>query len=314
MSKGVKISLPLHITGFFSPHFSKDPLFSGSTGAGFVIVPGLNCLCQFSKKNKVLYNGIETKIKPVEEILSFFRQDKIGFLIKISSPVDLGLGYAVSGASTLAVSLAIHRLLGKSDLKAAQLAHITEVKSLTGLGDVITIFSGRDLEIRIKPGGPGIGKVKSFSQAKNFRIITCDINPVRNPKNKHFYNKINLSKKQSQISNGVKRKSTKEMLKTMSSETIQLGQELLKKFIKEPNLNNFFRYSQLFAKEIGWADEAFFKKLEPIKKYCPGFSVKKGILFAVTEDKHLPGAISMLKKFFPKIHIFKFGGIKKDEK
>lgn len=286
----MKITVPLHITGFFVPHFSENLLFSGSSGAGLVIVPGLNCICQFLDKKRVkteiLYNGAKTNIKPIEKLLKLSNFNKEVF-IRISSPVPLGVGYGASAASTLAVSLALCRVTGESKLKAAKLAHLAEVKSLTGLGDVIAIFSGKDLEVRIKPGAPGVGIVKSFSQAKNLRIITADL----------------------------KKAETKKMLKSISPEMIRFSQNLLKKFIKNPNLDNFFEYSQLFAKEIGWADENFFKKLEPIKKYCPGFSVKKGILFAVTENEHLPGAISILKKFFPKIHIFKFGGgIKKDEK
>lgn len=281
----LKITVPLHITGFFSPHFSANPLFSGSTGAGLVIVPGLDCICQFLDKKRVkteiLYNGGKTNIEPIEKLLKLFNLKK-GVFIKISSPVPLGAGYGASAASTLAVSLALCQVSGESKLKAAKLAHLAEVKSLTGLGDVIAIFSGRALEVRIKPGAPGIGRVKSFGQAKNLRIITCDLNPVK--------------------------KNTKKMLKTINQRTISFGQKILEKFIKNPTIKNFFEYSQLFAKEIGWADENFFKKLESIKKYCLGFSVKKGVFFTVTEDKHLPGAISILKKFFPKIHIFKFGG------
>ena len=284
----LKITVPLHITGFFSPHFSENPLFSGSTGAGLVIVPGLNCICQFLDKKKakteILYNGVETSIEPIEKLLKFFNK---GVFIRISSPVPLGAGYGASGASTLAVSLALHRFLGKSDLEASRMAHLAEVESLSGLGDVLAIFSGRDLEVRIKPGAPGIGIVKFFRQPKNLRIVATDL----------------------------KKEDTKKMLKLMKPEVVRLGQDLLKRFIKEPNLDNFFEYSQLFAKEIGWADENFFKKLEPIKKYCPGFSVKKGVLFAVVKDSCLPKVISMLKNFSRAIHIFKFGGgIKKDEK
>lgn len=296
----LKISVPLHITGFFTPQFSANPLLTGSCGAGLVITPGLVCICKLSNKlskSKVIYNGVETKIEPLQKLFDRINFDK-KVSVRLSSPVPLGFGYGVSGASTLAVSLALHRFLGKSDLKAAQMAHIAEVESLSGLGDVLAIFSGRDLAVRIKPGAPGIGIVKSFSQPKNLRIITADL----------------------------KKQSTEKMLSSMKPETCRFGIKLLKNFIKNPGLENFFEYSQLFAKKIGWANENFFKKLEPLKKqvfflknqkeeYCLGFTVKKGVLFTAVENKHLTETISLLKKFSLSTHIFKFGGgIKIDEK
>jgi len=278
----LKITLPLHITGFFSPHFSKNHLLSGSTGAGLVISPGLECLCQFSdkKSNEIIYNGLKTRIEPLKKLFSYFPPDTQGVLIKISSRVPLGLGYGTSGAATLAVSLALCHFLGKTNLKATKLAHLAEVESLSGLADVIALFCGRDLAVRIKPGPPGIGSVKSFRQPKELRVITADF----------------------------KKRSTKKMLKSINPEVVRLGQDMLKKFIKEPNLENFFKYSQLFAKKIGFANEIFFKKLEPLKKYCLGFSVKKGVLFAVAKQNFLPEALLILKKFSPATHIFKFGG------
>ncbi len=278
----LKKSVPLHITGFFTPHFSNNPFSTGSTGAGIVITPGLKCICQFSdnkKRVEIFYNGVKRNIEPIKNLLKLVNFNK-GALIKISSPIPLSFGYGASGAATLAVSLVIHRFLGKPDLEASKMAHIAEVRALTGLGDVLAIFSGRDLAVRIKPGAPGIGKVKSFKQAGNLRIITADIK------------KIN----------------TKKMLKSMSSEISRFGLKLLKKFIKNPEIENFFEYSQLFAEKMGFADEGFFKKLKPLKKYCLGFSVKKGVLFAAAEQDKLKNVIPVLKKFSPKIHIFKFGG------
>jgi pantoate kinase len=278
-----KISVPLHLTGFFSPNFADNPLLAGSKGTGLVIVPGLTCICKFSEKkqgrNKVIYNGVKTKIKPVEklfELTDFNRR----VLCKISSPVPLGFGYGASAASTLAVSLALHRFLKKPDSAAARLAHIAEVKSLTGLGDVIALFEGKDLTIRTKTGTPGIGLTKSFSQKGNIRIVAVDLKKI----------------------------STRKMLKSMSPAASRFGLKLLKKFIKNPDLENFFKYSQLFAKKMKFADENFFDKLEPLKKYCIGFTVKKGVLFAAAEQNKLKNAVSILKKISPAIHIFKFGG------
>lgn len=279
----LKISVPLHITGFFAPQFSNGPLLTGSIGAGLVITPGLRCVCKFlnkgTTKNKIIYNGVETKLKPIEKLLDLFNYNK-KISIQIFSQVPMGVGYGVSGASTLAVSLALHRFLGKPDLKAAQLAHIAEVKSLTGLGDVIAVFSGSDLAIRIKAGAPGIGMVKSFKQSKKLRLVAADL----------------------------RKKDTREMLKAMPLKASRFTLKILPKFIENPTLKNFFEYSQLFAKKMGFANKNFLKRLEPLKKYCLGFTVKKGVLFAVAEKNKLKETIYRLKKISPSTHIFKFGG------
>jgi len=286
----MKISVPLHITGFFKPCFNQNPFLSGSIGAGLVVKPGINCYFQFSKKeNEIFFNGKKVKIGPIENLLKLFHlKEKIS--VKISSPVPLGMGYGASGATTLAVSLALCRSFNKSNLEAAKLAHWAEVKSLTGLGDVIAIFSGRDLAVRIKPGAPGIGLVKSFTQPKNLFVVTADL----------------------------KKKSTKKMLKSMNPKIIDYGEKIFKKFIEKPNLKNFFQCSQLFSKKIKWGNEDFFKKLEPLKKqvfissrnkeYCLGFSVKKGVLFTAVQQNKLKNVVFRLKKISSSIHIFKFGG------
>lgn len=280
----LKISVPLHITGFFSPHFSDNPLLAGSVGAGLVISPGLNCVCKFSNKktpakNEVIYNGVKAKIKPVDKLFKLTNFNE-GVSFKISSSVPLGFGYGASGASTLAASLIIHKILGKSELKAARTAHIAEAKSLTGLGDVAALFEGKGLTARIKAGAPGIGKIKNFPQSKKIRIVAADLRKIE----------------------------TKKMLKSMAPETAEFSSKILEKFIKNPDLKNFFDYSRLFAEKMKFADKKFFEKMEPLKQLCIGFSVKKGVLFAAIEQSKVKNAVSILKKISPVVHIFKLGG------
>jgi len=273
------IEVPLHITGFFSPRLASRPLNSGSIGAGLLIEPGIKCkwkLLKKARKNKVFYNEKEVKIAPIEELFNLIKPEQ-RFLIKLFSPVGLGFGYGTSAASTLAVSLTICSFLKKPALEAAQLAHIAEVKSLTGLADVSAIFSGKGLVIRTKAGGPGIGKIKSYPLPSSIRIITADL----------------------------KRKETKEMLKSITPETKNLGLKLLKDFRSQPSLEKFFSCSQLFSQKINFAEKDFFDSLKSLKKISFGLAVKKGVLFTAVSKDSLPRARAILKNLSRQIHAFR---------
>ena len=268
--------MPLHITGFFAPFFLKDPLFCGSIGAGLVLEPKIECFLKPREKTEVFFNREKVKIESVNRVLEIFRNSKAE--IKILSPVPLGVGYGTSGAVSLAVSLALCKLFKKSKKEGGKIAHIAEVRSLTGLGDVSAIFYGRALAVRIKPGAPGIGRVISFPQPKNIQIITGDL----------------------------KKGDTRKMLKKITPEIISLGKNLTEDFLKKPTLENFFEYSQIFSKKIGWAKERLFKKLEKIKKYCLGFSMKKGVFFLAVERNSFKKVFSFLKQEISKdIHVFR---------
>ncbi|MCD6127125.1 MAG: hypothetical protein J7J21_01920 [Methanomicrobia archaeon] len=273
------IEVPLHITGFFSPRPASNPLNSGSIGAGVLIKPGIKCrwkLLKKGRKNKIFYNGKEVKITPIEELFNLINPEQ-RFLIELFSPVGLGFGYGASAASTLVVSLSICSFLKKPALEAAQLAHIAEVKSLTGLADVSAIFSGKGLVVRTKAGGPGIGKIKSYPLPSSIRILTVDL----------------------------KKKETKKMLKSMSPQIKKLGLKLLKDFLNQVSLEKFFSCSQLFSQKMNFAKKDFFDNLKSLKKASFGISVKKGVLFTAVSKDSLPKARAILKKLFGKTHTFR---------
>ena len=273
------IDVPLHITGFFSPKLASRPLNSGSIGAGLLIKPGIRCRWKLLKKagkNKVFYNGKKVKIAPIKELFSLIGPEQ-KFLIKLHSPVDLGFGYGASAASTLAVSLALCSFLKKTALEAAQLAHTAEVKSLTGLADVSAIFSGKGLVARTVPGGPGVGKIKSYPLPSSIRIVTADL----------------------------KKKETKKMLELMTPQVKRLGAKLLKDFLSRPSLEKFFFCSQLFSEKTNFAKKNFFESLNSLKKISFGMSVKKGVFFTAVREDSVLKARAVLKNLSARIHTFK---------
>ncbi len=280
-NKKIEILVPLHITGFFAPFFTKDPLFCGSIGAGLILEPKIKCCLEVSQETEIFFNGEKIKIEPVKEVLKAFENPKVK--IQIFSPVCMGVGYGTSGAVALGVALGLCKLFKKPKKEGAKIAHLSEVKCLTGLGDVLAIFCGKELAVRTTPGAPGIGKVRSFFQKKDIKILTCDL----------------------------KRENTKKMLKKITPKIAFLGEKLTKDFLKNPTLENFFQFSQIFAKEIGWQKKELFKKLEKIEKFCIGFSIKKGVLFLGVKKDNLKKVSLFLKNEISKnFHVFKLSRLK----
>jgi pantoate kinase len=68
-----------------------------------------------------------------------------------------------------------------SRIEAAQIAHVAEVKHKTGLGTVIDeTFGG--IQIRVKPGAPGIGKVKPVTVEGNHVVACLPFGPLSTKK------------------------------------------------------------------------------------------------------------------------------------
>jgi len=282
--KSARVEVPLHVTGFFIPYITEDPLESGSLGAGLLLTPGIKCEVSILSLNdggtfKTYFNNSEIIIEPLNYVFKqVIRHGKA--IVNISSNVPIGVGYAVSGASTLGASLALSKLLRKNLLEAAQLAHVAEVYSLTGLGDVIAIYQGNSLEIRVKPGAPGVGKVLSKSIPKDLRVVTTEVNSMH----------------------------TKEMLTKMKSKIREFGFEYYNEFLNDPTIENFIECSHDFSLKVGFINRSFERIMSKIRSLIIGYTIKKGVLMILTYEDNLGRLIPNIKNWFSNYHIFKVGG------
>jgi pantoate kinase len=88
--------------------------------------------------------------------------------------IDLpqGSGFGTSGAGALSLALALNAHCGAplTEEEAGRIAHEAEVECRTGLGTVIGEFYG-GFEIRIAPGAPGIGKVRTVKPPEDLRAV-----------------------------------------------------------------------------------------------------------------------------------------------
>jgi pantoate kinase len=183
---------PAHITGFFQI-FDKprNPLFRGSRGAGVSLTKGVKTTVRLRKSQK---RSVKIKINSrtnetaqvsssvVDAFLSI-AGEKCRIEIEHEIGVPIGCGLGSSGAGALGLALALNETLGLelSKIEAAQIAHIAEVKCRTGLGTVIAELSG-GLEIRVKPGAPGIGEVKPVNANGDYVVVCLPFGPISTKK------------------------------------------------------------------------------------------------------------------------------------
>jgi pantoate kinase len=148
-----------------------DPLKIGARGGGFRLSRGVvtKVTMGLAAEDEVWINGYLTPsartsleaVKLARSVYSF--QESVRVEHEVELPI--GCGFGTSAAGALGTILAIQDALGISDSSlAADLAHVAEVRNLTGLGTVIAAASsGGCMGLVTEPGAPSIGEVKMFS-------------------------------------------------------------------------------------------------------------------------------------------------------
>jgi len=232
---------PCHITGFFQIlDQSTDSLYAGSKGAGVSLSQGITTVV---KAKNALKNSLQVRINGsasnsaeisknvVSMFLSCFKEiENFEITVDHYLEVPIGAGFGTSGAAALSLALALNNVfgLGMSKVEAAQIAHVAEVKCKTGLGTVIAeTFGG--LEIRIKPGAPGIGEIKHVPVPKDYAVACLTFDSLSTKKfltNEKMRKRINV-----------------------------FGGKLVDKLVEEPNITNFMNFSRQFAEHVGLITE-----------------------------------------------------------
>jgi pantoate kinase len=160
--------VPGHITGFFEIYLEEDdPLKCGSRGAGFCISKGASTHIELTRAEKqsviIKFNGefappASTSRRVVDLILG---SEPYEVIIDTSTELPISQGLGLSGAGALGTAIALDDALdlNNSPDKLVGYAHMAEVESRTGLGDVIAQSRG-GLEMRNRPGAPPHGLLK----------------------------------------------------------------------------------------------------------------------------------------------------------
>ncbi len=242
----VSVFVPGHITGFFEIHQGEDFLHTGSRGCGVVISKGVYTTLELeeAEQNKIFtyingepYECAVTKTA-LEELLSMLRSSyRIEVYHELEVPMSQGFGSSAAG--TLGAVLGVNKALNLNMTlnQCGQIAHVAEVKSRTGLGDVIAECYG-GMVIREKPGAPGIGMIDRIPS--NRYVVAFIVG---------------------------KELETKSVLSDADKAAAinRAGSECMQLLIKEPSEENFLHLAKRFASETSlMSDEvrSAVKKLE----------------------------------------------------
>ncbi|HMK45216.1 MAG TPA: pantoate kinase [Methanocella sp.] len=228
---------PAHITGFFVICEDPDPLRTGSCGAGLSLDDGVQTEAVLSEDGmtRVFLNGVESEAITTRTLISQLTDRPVKVESRLSIPSGGGLGASAAGA--MSTALALNRLLGlnRTFNELCYAAHIAEVTSRTGLGDVAGMSNG-GVEIRLKPGVPF---VLDRIQIQPMYIYYIHFGPI----------------------------STKSVLSDEheKEQINESGRKCLKALLKKPTFEEFMRLSRDFSVETGLISDKVLKAVEAVE-------------------------------------------------
>ncbi|MDX1431145.1 MAG: hypothetical protein R3286_01730 [Gammaproteobacteria bacterium] len=133
------------------PH--DDPAKMHSLGMGFTVSEGVTATVARAAASRVTFNGAEFEFPTVHSVIEELTTSAME--VTLASELPISGGFGLSGASALATAFAINELLGLEHTEAelGLVAHVAEVRNLTGLGDVGGQFHGGCL-VKLVRGDP----------------------------------------------------------------------------------------------------------------------------------------------------------------
>ena len=276
---------PGHVTGFFViKDRHRDIRKKGSLGAGFCLSKGAITIVNLRKstqqKIEILINGKKSGAEVSRYVAKkILGEKKYHAIIKSTLQLPVSQGFGMSGAGALSTGIAVNRAL-KSNLpfnKIVEIAHESEIKNKTGLGDVVAESAG-GVEMRIKEGLPPFGEIKRIKW--NHDIVLCVLG--RGIKTRAVLNNQGYRKKINRY-----------------------GVMCMKEMINKPTIENFFNLSYDFASKTGLANKKIIKAIEEANKYGTSSQAMLGnSVFAVGNTKKL---VKTLKNF-GKVYVCRIGG------
>jgi len=242
----IETFVPGHLTGLFEICNGSTILKTGSVGAGLSIKYGVKTRIEVKEsdenKIKIYFNDkIIENAKVSKYVVDYYLKtiQLPKYEIKVIHQIDfpVGCGFGASGAGALGVSYGLNVLLNTqfTKIKCGQIAHIAEVVNKTGLGDVIAQTYG-GVEIRKKPGAPGIGVLDNILYRPNLKIV-CYTN-----------GKIDTA-------SIIGDKKHKEVIK-------KVGNKLIRNVINNPSIDSLMRTAYQFALETELMSEDIKELLE----------------------------------------------------
>ena len=257
---------PVHVTGFWSIHEAGTLANTGSTGAGLVLRPLIRVVVSRSSKGFRVLLGDEdvTNICVVRSVLRrILTSANLEINIQTNLPLGAGFGLSAVIAISTVVAASMHSGSEATLIDLLKVAHESEVECRTGLGDVIALYHGGGLEIRVKPGAPGIGEVLRYPVDENLKVVASVVGG---------------------------KMTTPMMLSLLRDKINKYGAEALRKLLKRPCLEDFLTLANEFSRRTGMLSGKLMEKIRFLDRFISrgcvlGYYLKKNVLVVVVDGE-----------------------------
>ena len=232
---------PGHITCFFHPVRSYDPMQAGSRGVGIKLSKGAKVSLEERSDDRIItiMDGIECDCGITKAAIREIDRTR-GYNVIIENDLPVGQGFGMSAAGSLAAALCACEAVGKGIEEAFGAAHRSEIAGGGGYGDVSGIRGRSHVPIRSIAGLPPFGKViNSGLRMKNVTVavLGTPLNTGDTLSNKETVAKIQ-----------------------------EYGSRMVTDFIERPSIELLFDYSKEFSKAIGLETQEMKKALSELRR------------------------------------------------
>ncbi len=245
---------PGHITGFFQICRHENVLETGSRGAGFCVRLGAQSRVVLKEgvgKVEVKINGARAKAHVTERaVRHLLGEEKLDVDVFTTLQLPVSQGFGMSAAGALSSAMALTELLGLGEEEAYTAAHIAEVESGTGLGDVAALQC-TGVTYRKREGLPPFGEVQRIPG--DFDMVLARVGPSIDT-------------------------STVILDPQRSAAINRAGEECLERFAKKKDLYNLLDLAVDFTASSGLLTERVRKALVSIDGLGLGIDVHGGQL------------------------------------
>lgn len=263
----------------------SNPEVIGARGGGFGISKGVTTEVSLAeaKENqiRVYINGklwLEAETtRTVAEALLERVPKTYRVTVRHRVEVPIGAGFGSSAAGALGTALALSEALGLNLTynQLGRIAHVAEVKALTGLGTVGPLMLGGCI-VTIEPGAPGIAVIDRIPVSSDHRIVAATYKPYQ----------------------------TKELLSSQEKRGVinEWGRRTLETILDDPSLENFMQACKEFAIGTGLVTSRVRKLIGVAEKAgavgAAQNMVGEAVHALVTLDK-VEGVVKALEKVVP---------------
>jgi len=162
---------------------------------------------------------------------------------------------------------------------AARYAHEAEVVNRTGLGDVLAQTKG-GLEIRVYPGGPGIGEIKHINHRESQRVILAGAPGLKT------HDVLTDPESRQKINN--------------------VGDQLIERMISNPSLDTFITCSRIFTESVGLATKRVLQAIHDLDS--SGFRHSSMVMlgdsvFCFCDDNETDSVIDILTSYWERTQV-----------